>query len=477
MISEKDCIRNVRNQGTGAVVTEINKNRLLELYETLNYIKIQDAVQRKIIEQRLEDALRSVETVRAFVGSPENILGNKLTKHGEIAEQVDVYFQNARDIINGFEPTATFKGVKRTAPEDYLIGGIPVQSKYINGSSNTLTHVLDHLEKYKDIGFGRDGSFYVIPKDQYSQIQNVLLGETGNLSQKTVRAIRDKVQQIEETTQRSFSDVVRSGNVDYAEVQQGTIHQTLDREVDNLQQNAAKQKANITKESEMQRETAVTRAKPSWGEASKFAGIAAGIGGGMQLAFGIYQKCKAGIKIQNFTLNDWKEVGIDATKAAAEGGISGYAIYGMTNLTNIPAPAASACISFAFGVVELTAAYCGGELTKTEYLAGCQTVCINSVVCAVGSVIGGRLIPVGGLGYIIGAIIASNMLDEICGKGAYGAILNTSEYVYGMTNGLKEKLKKVESNMIHTRTHLAHASSMQKKIEAGFDLFENMKEG
>ena len=60
---------------------------------------------------------------------------------------------------------ATKDGVGRTAPEDYRVNGVAVQSKYINGTNNSLSHVLEHLEKYKDINFGQDGSYYVIPKD------------------------------------------------------------------------------------------------------------------------------------------------------------------------------------------------------------------------------------------------------------------------------------------------------------------------
>ncbi|MGQ4648456.1 hypothetical protein [Lyngbya aestuarii] len=109
----------------------------------------QDAAFAKAIEQ--------VAKVRDFVGTPEHILGNNKTKHGEIAEQVEVGIRNARSYLRQQTTNATFDGVGRTAPADYLIDGIQVQSKFINGVSNNLDHVLKHMGKYGN--FGRDGSY------------------------------------------------------------------------------------------------------------------------------------------------------------------------------------------------------------------------------------------------------------------------------------------------------------------------------
>ena len=118
----------------------------------------------------LSESLHCVENLRDFVSSPENILGNMQTKHGEIAEHVEVEIRNGRDILNHIKPTATFEGVGRTAPEDYIIDGVQVQSKYIAGASKSLDHVLEHLHKYP--GF-TDNGFYHIPKDQYELLEKV----------------------------------------------------------------------------------------------------------------------------------------------------------------------------------------------------------------------------------------------------------------------------------------------------------------
>ncbi|MGQ7156694.1 hypothetical protein ACUODF_44430, partial [Escherichia coli] len=78
--------------------------------------------------------------------------------------------------LSCMNPLATFDGVGRTAPEDYLINGVPYQSKFINGVINNLTYVLKHMEKYNE--FGRDGSKYMIPKDIYDLVTRLRAGET-----------------------------------------------------------------------------------------------------------------------------------------------------------------------------------------------------------------------------------------------------------------------------------------------------------
>jgi hypothetical protein len=54
-------------------------------------------------------AIGEIDKVRDFVGSPEKILGNTSTKHGEIAEQVEVGIRNAKSFLNSSEIRATFE--------------------------------------------------------------------------------------------------------------------------------------------------------------------------------------------------------------------------------------------------------------------------------------------------------------------------------------------------------------------------------
>ena len=196
-------------------------------------------------ERAFELAGEQMQKVRDFIASPGNILGAMSTKHGEIAEQVEVGVRNARQAIEErvqdvSDLSATFDGVGRTAPADYMIDGVDVESKFINGVNNNLNHVLQHMETYPN--FTQGESFYHIPKDSWQTIQNVIDGKpVEGLSEKTIQAIRDKVAEIESTTGRSFNDVVRPGVSDYKDVQWGKIDETLDKHDQELaEQNEAK---------------------------------------------------------------------------------------------------------------------------------------------------------------------------------------------------------------------------------------------
>ena len=410
--------RNVKTQAFGSLVDEAHKLEMKAFCRKIYEIDAQTAAQKIIVDQRLDEAIGCLNEVYEFVGSPENILGSAKTKHGEIAEHVDVAFHNAKRIMEGSTPNATFDHVGRTAPEDYFVDGVAVQSKYINGSSQSLSHVLDHLDTYRDIGFGQDGSYYVIPKDQYNEIQSVLSGDTGNLSPRKVNAIKSSVHEIEIQTGRPFTEVVKSGNVDYAGVQQGTVHKTLRTETENLRAEAKHQLEQIYAEAQVQKDLAQEKLKPTWKKAAAAAGISAGISGGFSLAAGIHRKCSTGKRIQDFTASDWKDIGLDTVAAAAEGGVSGLSIYWLTEKMNCPSPVAAAGVSLTIGIAELAYEYSTNKISRQDFIVGCQTVGINSILCAVGAWIGGELIPIPILGSVIGSAIAANICKEILGQGA-----------------------------------------------------------
>lgn len=477
MEEQSRCFRDVRIQGGGSVITEENKRNIAELYRTLYKIDCQDAAKQQVINDRLEEAFRCIDNILDFVGSTENILGNPNTKHGEIAEHVDVEFHNAWNIMKGRAKEATFEHVGRTAPEDYYVNGVAVQSKYCNGANNSLSAVLEHLTKYGDINFGRDGSYYVIPKDQYSQIKEVISGNTDGLSKKSINAIKDKVSQIEAETGCNFANVVKSGNVDYPEVQQGAIHKTLYNEKSELYENAKAQKNSIKTDSEKKRQTAKGKAAPSWGKAAAAAGVSATVNGSLQFAFGIHQKCKQGKKIQNFTVDDWKDLGIDTAQAAVEGGISGFAIYGITNYTNISSPIAAAGVSLAFGLVDLTHEYCGHKITKTEFLIGCQTICINSVICAVGARVGEWLIPIPILGSIIGSAIAGNICNELMAQGLQNTIVNATQYVHGSTVSMLNAASEISCSHLITTHNVSETQEINRNISEDTDEFLSQMRG
>lgn len=265
----------------------------------------------------------------------------------------------------------------------------------------------------------------------------MLSGDTDGLSAKSIRAIKEKIREIEEQTGHSFFDVVRSGNVDYAAVQRGKIMETLDKKSDQLNQTADNQKQRADERSDKKREQAQQEAAPSLQKAGKAAAEASFISGGFQLAVGIYSKCKEGKKINEFTVDDWKDIGIDTAKAAAEGGISGFAIYSITNFTSISAGPAAAGVSLAFSVSELAYRKSTGAISDEEFKESCQMAALNAAVSAVGAAIGQELIPIPLLGAWIGSFIATQGLERLCDEGFHNALTMSAYEVRKMTQRLE----------------------------------------
>ncbi len=77
-------------QTIGAAASIVNMNRIEEL--TQSFIDINET--EKILGDRQELSLASaidqVNKIRRFLGDPEHIIGSEKTKHGEIAEVIEV---------------------------------------------------------------------------------------------------------------------------------------------------------------------------------------------------------------------------------------------------------------------------------------------------------------------------------------------------------------------------------------------------
>lgn len=86
------------------------------------------------------------------------------------------------------------------------------------------------------------------------------------------------------------------------------------------------------------------------------------------------------------------------------GGISGAAIYGLTNFANLSAPFAGAIVSAGFAVASLGKQYIAGEITTDDFLELGQIACAESAIVGLSAVIGQAVIPVPVLGALLGTI-------------------------------------------------------------------------
>jgi hypothetical protein len=382
-------------QLSGTIVNQFNHSRITD---EINKVIAQD--------QAFQNAHAQINKVQEFVGKPNNIFGSSLSKHGEIAEHVEVGIHNARQALDGQNMTATFDGVGRTAPEDYLVNGISVQSKFIKGINNNLSHVIDQMDK-KDY-FGRDGSYYHIPKDTHATIQKVMNGEpVDGLAQKTINKIKEKVRIIEANAGKPFAEVVLPANSEYAEVQLETVNRTLDKHKDELN------KKNSEKIDKIHQNH-----KPSFQEGLKATGVAAAVGVAVSLTTGLYKKYKEGKRFYkgDFTVEDWKEIGVNTLKGGVIGGVSGAAIYGLTNYAALSAPFAGAIVSATNGVTSLIKDYHSGKINGEDFVELGMVICAESAIVGIATAVGQTTIPIPVLGAVLGSVAGSMFLKILGGK-------------------------------------------------------------
>lgn len=396
----------IRNQIIGSVVDFVNRERLSILEKEL--ASILEKKSENLTKQDINylKAMECVNAVKDFISKPEHILGSSVTKHGEVAEQLQVGITNAKSLINGGESIYTFEGVGRTAPEDYLtILGEQVQSKFINGVKRNLEHILEHKEKYE--GFTENG-FYEIPKNHYDVINKIINNEeVEGYKLNTLSAIKDKIREIEEVTGKNFNEVVKPSNYSYDEVQLGKVNEVIDREEQEIRKADIRNREEINNHAEDETQNAYNNSKPSFKEGMKSSGVAAAVGAGLSFSFSIYKKYQEGKKINDFTEEDWKEIGIETGKGGVKGGITGLGIYGFSNYTSMSAPLAGAYTSIVFGILSLSKKYKDDEISLSEFITSSEVLGIEANMTFLGAILGQVLIPIPILGAVLGTITTS----------------------------------------------------------------------
>lgn len=389
--------KSTQEQAVAAWITHLNQCRLDELIEKLTQQDI-----------NFQDALEEMAELKAFIGNPEHILGSVTSKHGEIAEHMQVNISNARKAVEGLVKEYTFDGVGRTAPEDYLKNGQQIQSKFYNSLKATFfnKHALaEHLEKYSD--FIANGGSYDIPKDQYNELVRLLelyndTSKRSQLSKSEFNLIKKINDYLNENNLEVGKDI-KPAVVDYNQAQMGVADDTVNEEV-----------KKIKKTDEEQRRKAYDKSKPSIREGAKAAGISATIEGGVSFCLAIAKKRKEK-NFSDFTYVDWTEIGIDTGKGAVKGGIRGGVIYALTNFTATPANVASAYVTAAFGIASQIKEHESGKISDEDFIINCEIVCLDVTVSAIASVAGQVMIPVPVLGAVVGNI-AGEFVYEFCKK-------------------------------------------------------------
>lgn len=348
-------------------------------------------------------AFGELQAVKDFVGSPEHILGSARTKHGEIAEQVHVGVRRAFDVLHQRMPSASFEGVGRHSSVDYVDGGVEIQSKYYNGLRSTLEGVRSHAEQYTDFA-SSDGQYH-IPRDQFEQLKQLReSGTIDGLSNQSVERIKREVESLQQTTGRTLDELVESGEARYGEVQQARVHETIEDRENKL--------ADKNKELKDQ---AHGDHGPSLSGAATAAAIGAAAGGGVRFAQAVWVKYRDGKNPfqGEFSVEDWKDIGLDTAKGAGTGAVAGGTLYLLTNATDLAAPFAGSLVSGLMGIGDLLGQYHAGKIDDAQFVDYSLMVAAEAAIVGLSAAAGQTLVPIPMLGAFVGSIAGKIVASAI----------------------------------------------------------------
>ena len=397
------------NQGIGAYVN------------CLNHLRIQDLqIAMKIIEDEARNVILNKDNASKILDYAKDKIEDVIVKdrggdrgvHGFIAEFAEEGIVNARRAIEGLNPIV--KVLNDNGPADLLIGRNTIQMKFYNNLRDELEQSFFYNTKMK----------MMFPKDHVQVFEKIMAGAKEvelngkRLSSKQITDIRQIINDITESKGlTSYKSWMKSSALDYKDAQKNSINSLLDSEQKNIYKTVKLKQQELNKK----RLVAQKHALPNLKQANKVARNAAFLQGGLALMSSVYEKYKEGKNIFEFEQSDWLDCGLDTAEGVIKGAISGYSIYGLTNVLGISAPNASALVMATYGMIDIVLKYRTTEITQDEFMNLLTLNVMDASFATIGACIGQTMIPIPVLGSVVGSI-ASSLIWEI-GKG----ILNDSE--------------------------------------------------
>lgn len=410
-----------QEQAVAAWIDYLNQVRFTDLIDALNR---QDG--------NLQDALDSLRSTMDTI--KDNVVdvgrGGQKGMHGFIAEVAEVGIGNARKAIHGEE--RIYDWVNDNGPHDIQIGDVLYQMKFVQGGGSfSLDAVAAHLEKYPD--YLEQGNKYIIPKDFYEKVRTLLdideaqAAKLSNSGEGLTRRDWQKVKDFFDQHDITIDDIEPS-QLDYDEVQQVTIVQTMDNE-----------EISIRREDERLRNKAYDESKPTLGQAAQATAVSAAIEGGMSFAMAIAEKLREGKNLRDLTSEDWADIAKASSSGALKGGIRGASIYALTNFTATPGAVASSLCTASFGVAEQAHKFRNKEIDEVELIRASEIVCLDAAVSALSSALGQAIIPVPVLGAVIGNTVGTVIYQA--------AKDNLSDYEQRVLAEYEEQQKRLDAEL------------------------------
>ena len=258
-------------------------------------------------------------------------------------------------------------------------------------------------------------------------------GGIDGLSDRRTAAIQRRVNDLEQTTGRSFDDLIESGEATYSEVQRGRVHDTLRDREDKL-----------AGENDDLRQAARAEHGPSIAGLGKAAALGATASGGIGLAQAIWVKCREGRSPfrGEFSTQDWRDVGIVATQGAGGGAVAGSTVYVLSNSTALAAPFAGSLASALMGVGALLRDHHAGTIDGDQFVELSHIVAMDAALAGLVVGVGQTLVPIPMLGVVLGSLasqLVASALKEGLGESASALTANLAEYERNALEHLDEE--------------------------------------
>ena len=383
------------NQGIGAYVNCLNNLRIQDLQIAMKIIE--DEACKVILNK--DNASKILNYTRDNI---EDVIlkkrGGDYGGHGFIAEFAEAGILNARRAIEGLNPIV--KVLNDNGPADLLIGRNTIQMKFYNNLRDELAQSFHYSAKMK----------MMFPKDHVLVFEKIMTGSKEvelNGKRLSIKQITDIRQTINDITKSkgltSYKSWMKSSVLNYNDAQKNSIHSLLGSEEQNIRKTVRLKQQELNGK----RLVAQKHALPNLKEASKVARNAAFLKGGLALLSSVYGKYKEGKSIFEFEQSDWLDCGLDTAEGVVKGAISGYSIYGLTNVFGISAPNASALVMATYGMIDIILKYRSTEITQDEFMNLLTLNVMDASFATIGACIGQAMIPIPVLGSIVGSIASS----------------------------------------------------------------------
>ena len=448
------------NQGIGAYVNCLNNLRIQDLHNAMKIIE--DEARRVILNK--DNASKILNYTRDNI---EDVIlkkrGGDYGGHGFIAEFAEAGIVNARRAIEGLNPIV--KVLNDNGPADLLIGRNTIQMKFYNNLRDELVQSFHYSSKMT----------MMFPEDHVLVFEKIMAGSKEvelngkRLSIKQITDIRQIINDITESKGlTSYKSWMKSSVLNYNDAQKNSIHSLLDSEEKNIRKTVRLKQQELNKK----RLVAQKHALPNLKEANKVARNAAFLQGGLALMSTVYGKYKEGKSIFEFEQSDWLDCELNSLQGVASGAISGYSIYGLTNILGISAPNASALVMGTYGMIDVVLRFRSSEITQDELMNLLTLNVIDASFATIGACIGQIMIPIPILGSVVGSI-ATSIIWEI-GKG----ILNEREQniIQDYRENLNSYIKTLDENYLVIYNEIIEKYKKLGDIqEYSFDLSINTK--